>query len=67
MPVGPRHADGVTAHEVDVRTGPDGGVRELYDRTIGYQAGRPSPFSVWGLAPSLDFEDDADDPADATS
>jgi Glycosyltransferase family 87 len=27
---------------------PDGGLRELYDRTIGYQAGRPSPFSVWG-------------------
>jgi len=32
---------------------PDGGLRELYDRTIGYQAGRPSPFSVWGQAPSL--------------
>ena len=33
---------------------PDGGLRELYDRTIGYQAGRPSPFAVWGqvdLAP----------------
>jgi Glycosyltransferase family 87 len=29
---------------------PDGGLRELYDRTIGYQAGRPSPFSVWGQA-----------------
>ena len=27
---------------------PDGGPSELYDRTIGYQAGRPSPFSVWG-------------------
>jgi hypothetical protein len=27
---------------------PDGGLREIYDRTIGYQAGRPSPFSVWG-------------------
>jgi Glycosyltransferase family 87 len=27
---------------------PDGGPRELYDRTIGYQAGRPSPFSIWG-------------------
>ena len=34
---------------------PDGGVRELYDRTLGYQASRNSPFSVWGLAPSLDF------------
>ncbi len=27
---------------------PDGGPRELYDRTIGYQAARGSPFSVWG-------------------
>ena len=34
---------------------PDGGLRELYDRTVGYQAGRPSPFSVWGQAPSLDW------------
>jgi hypothetical protein len=34
---------------------PDGGVRELYDRTIGYQASRPSPFSVWGQVESLDW------------
>ena len=34
---------------------PDGGVREFYDRTLGYQATRGSPFSIWGLAPSLDF------------
>jgi hypothetical protein len=27
---------------------PDGGVRELYDTTLGYQLGTPSPFSVWG-------------------
>ena len=27
---------------------PDGGLREIYDRTVGYQAGRLSPFSVWG-------------------
>ncbi|MEA2348084.1 MAG: hypothetical protein QOG62_1871 [Thermoleophilaceae bacterium] len=27
---------------------PDGGVREIFDRTIGYQAGRDSPFSIWG-------------------
>jgi hypothetical protein len=27
---------------------PDDGLRELYDRTIGYQAGRASPFSIWG-------------------
>jgi len=32
---------------------PDGGVRELYDRTIGYQASRPSPFSIWGQVESL--------------
>jgi hypothetical protein len=34
---------------------PDVGVRELYDRTVGYQAGRPSPFSVWGQEPSLEW------------
>jgi Glycosyltransferase family 87 len=34
---------------------PDGGPGELYDRTLGYQSSRGSPFSVWGLAPSLDF------------
>jgi hypothetical protein len=32
---------------------PDGGLREVYDRTVGYQAGRDSPFSVWGLEPGL--------------
>jgi Glycosyltransferase family 87 len=32
---------------------PDGGLREMYDRTIGYQAGRGSPFSVWGQVDSL--------------
>ena len=32
---------------------PDGGLRELYDRTLGYQAGRPSPFSIWGQLESL--------------
>jgi hypothetical protein len=34
---------------------PDGGLRELYDRTIGYQASRPSPFSIWGQVESLDW------------
>ena len=34
---------------------PDGGLRELYDRTVGYQASRPSPFSVWGQVESLDW------------
>jgi hypothetical protein len=37
---------------------PDGGVRELYDRTIGYQASRPSPFSVWGQVDSLGWLQD---------
>jgi glycosyl transferase family 87 len=35
--------------------GAGGGLRELYDRTIGYQAGRPSPFSIWGQHPGLDW------------
>ena len=34
---------------------PDGGLRELYDRTVGYQAGRPSPFSIWGQSDSLEW------------
>jgi hypothetical protein len=25
-----------------------GGIRAVYDRTLGYQAGRASPFSIWG-------------------
>ena len=33
---------------------PDGGLRELYDRTVGYQVSRPSPFSVWGQDESLE-------------
>jgi hypothetical protein len=32
---------------------PEGGLRELYDRTVGYQASRPSPFSIWGQVDSL--------------
>jgi uncharacterized membrane protein len=27
---------------------PDGGARELWDRTVGFQLGRDSPFSIWG-------------------
>jgi hypothetical protein len=27
---------------------PHDGLREMYDRTLGYQAGRASPFSIWG-------------------
>lgn len=34
---------------------PDGGPREFYDRTFGFQASRGSPFSIRGLAPSLDW------------
>jgi hypothetical protein len=34
---------------------PDGGLRELFDRTVGYQASRPSPFSIWGQVESLDW------------
>jgi hypothetical protein len=33
---------------------PDGGVRGLWDATLGYQAGRKSPFSVWGQVPALE-------------
>jgi Glycosyltransferase family 87 len=32
---------------------PDGGFREIYDRTIGFQLARESPFSVWGQEESL--------------
>jgi hypothetical protein len=34
---------------------PADGPRVLYDQTLGYQAGRDSPFSVWGQVPSLDW------------
>ncbi len=34
---------------------PPGGLREFYDHTLGYQAARSSPFSVWGQAPSIEF------------
>jgi hypothetical protein len=33
---------------------PDGGVREIYDRSLGYQASRGSPFSLWGQVTWLD-------------
>jgi hypothetical protein len=32
----------------------DPGVRTVWERTIGYQAGRDSPFSIWGQVPSLE-------------
>jgi hypothetical protein len=34
---------------------PAGGLRELYDTTVGYQIGRASPFSLWGLHPELEW------------
>jgi hypothetical protein len=34
---------------------PDGGWREFYDTTIGFQLGRSSPFSLWGLHPGLEW------------
>ena len=34
---------------------PPGGVREMWDSTIGYQLSRDSPFSMWGLHPSLEW------------
>jgi hypothetical protein len=33
---------------------PEGGLRELYDRTLGYQLDRGSPFSIWGQDAGLD-------------
>ncbi len=46
---------GVVAALLIVPFLPHGSWREFYDHTLGYQASRSSPFSVWGLAPSLDF------------
>ena len=37
---------------------PDGGLREFYDCTIGFQLGRESVFSLWGLHPSLHWLQD---------
>jgi len=32
----------------------DPGLQTVYESTVGYQAGRDSPFSIWGQAPSLE-------------
>ena len=32
----------------------DPGLHTVYDRTIAYQSGRDSPFSIWGQVPSLE-------------
>jgi hypothetical protein len=34
---------------------PAGGLREFYDCTLGFQLGRASPFSLWGLHPELSW------------
>jgi hypothetical protein len=34
---------------------PDGGLAELYDRTVGWQLHRESLLSIWGQFPSLDW------------
>jgi hypothetical protein len=34
---------------------PDGGLREFYDTTLGYQLSRGSAFSPWGQNPSLEW------------
>lgn len=33
----------------------DPGLRTFYDRTIAFQSGRDSPFSIWGQVPSLNW------------
>ncbi|HET9678300.1 MAG TPA: hypothetical protein VFP21_12440 [Solirubrobacterales bacterium] len=47
---------GFVAVTVVVMTWPaiDSGLKTFYDRTIASQAGRNSPFSIWGQAPSLE-------------
>jgi uncharacterized BrkB/YihY/UPF0761 family membrane protein len=32
----------------------DPGLQAFYDRTIAFQSGRDSPFSIWGQVPSLE-------------
>ena len=34
---------------------PDGGPRDFYDTTLGFHAGRESPFSIWGQEPGLEW------------
>jgi hypothetical protein len=34
---------------------PDGGLREFWDTTIGFQLDRSSPLSIWIRTPELDF------------
>jgi hypothetical protein len=34
------------------------GISEIWNRTVGFQLGRDSPFSIWGLHPSLGWAQD---------
>jgi hypothetical protein len=34
---------------------PPGGLSQMYDRTLGFQIGRESPFSLWGQESSLEW------------
>lgn len=44
----------ITAAAVMLWPAIDPGLATVHDRTIAYQAGRDSPFSIWGQAPSLE-------------
>jgi hypothetical protein len=43
-----------TAAAVMIWPAIDPGLHTVYDRTVAYQAGRNSPFSIWGQVPSLE-------------
>jgi hypothetical protein len=49
-------AAGFAAVSIAVMAWPaiDPGLQTVYERTIGYQSGRDSPFSLWGQMPSLE-------------
>ncbi|HWM64517.1 MAG TPA: glycosyltransferase 87 family protein [Solirubrobacterales bacterium] len=47
-------AFGVTAVSLMAWPAIDPGLSTVWDRTIGYQADRDSPFSIWGQVPSLE-------------
>jgi hypothetical protein len=47
-------AAGAAVLLLPVATGP-GGLARFWDRTLGFQAGRDSPFSVWGLYGGLEW------------
>jgi uncharacterized BrkB/YihY/UPF0761 family membrane protein len=45
----------ITTFLVMAQTLLDSGLSTFWDRTIGNQAGRDSPFSIWGQTPSLEW------------